>query len=264
MPNLRSVAVAAGLASVLAVAAGCNLVQDTLEDGSVSTTALTEIHLSGGSGDVAVLPDASVAGIDIRRIVRYRGSKPGQTYHIDGSVLNLDTSCLGMCSVSYVVRIPPRGTGTGVAITGDNGSGDVNLTGVGSVHLSVGSGDVAITDVTGAVTSKTDSGDTMIDNIAGDVTLTTSSGEVVGRDLRSGHIAVTASSGDVSLDLAGTGDAVVRTVSGNIDITVPNDTVRVNTDTVSGDRNVDVGTNPNSLYLFDLHTHSGDIGVKAG
>jgi len=264
MPILRSVAVAAGLASILAVAAGCNIVQDTLEDGSVSRTPLTEIGISGGSGDITVTPDPSVTGADIRRTVHYRGSRPGQTSHLDGTVLSLDTSCSGVCSVSYVVRVPPRGTGAGIAITGDNGSGDVNLAGVGSVHVSVGSGNIDIRDVAGAVTSKTGSGDVRVSDVGGDASLTSSSGDVTGRNLRGSHNTVTASSGDVVLDLPGTGDAMVRTGSGNIDVTVPNNTVRVTADTGSGERNVDVATKPDSALLFDLHTGSGDINVKPG
>jgi hypothetical protein len=264
MPILRSVAVAAGLASILAVAAGCNIVQDTLEDGSVSRAPLTEIRISGGSGDIAVMPDSSVTGADIRRTVHYRGSRPGQTSHIDGTVLSLDTNCSGVCSVSYVVRVPPRGTGPGIAITGDNGSGDVDVSGAGSVHLSVGSGNIEIRDVAGVVTTKTGSGDVRVSDVLGDATLTSSSGNVTGRNLRGSHITVTASSGDVILDLPGTGDALVRTGSGNIDVTVPNNTVRVTSDTGSGDRNVDVATKPDSAFLFDLHTGSGDINVKPG
>ena len=52
--------------------------------------------------------------------MRYRGAKPARdTYTIDGGVLTVDTSCGSHdCSASYEVRVPPRGSGAGVAVTG--------------------------------------------------------------------------------------------------------------------------------------------------
>jgi Putative adhesin len=252
----------AGLVVLLVAAAGCDLVLDTLSDGTIAPAAITEIHVSGGSGDVTIEPDSAVHTADIRRTVRYRGPKPGVTYHIDGTVLTIDTSCTGNCSVSYVVRVPPRGTGTGLIVSGDNGSGDVRITGVGSVDLHLGSGDLQVTDVSGPVTTRTGSGDTTVSGVAGDVSVTTSSGGVNGDDLRGSQVRVDVSSGDVSLGLSGTGNATIRTGSGDIDITVPDHSVSLSLDNGNGDQRIEITPDANSPYHLDLHAGSGDISIK--
>jgi Toastrack DUF4097 len=264
----RTLAVAGLAAVTLAAAAGCNLVYDTLTDGAVNNTAVTEIRIEGGSGNVVVIPDAGVTGVDLRRTVRYRGAKPApaDTYRIEGGVVTVSTSCAGAsrdCSASYELRVPPRGTGAGVAVTGSDGSGDVTLTGVGRVDVKIGSGNLEVTDAAGAVTATSGSGNTRLTNVAGDVSITASSGNVSGRDLSGDQVTVRVSSGDVTLAVPGTNNVTAHTSSGNIDVTVPDHSCQVVAHADSGNTRVRVTSDPTSAHKLDLTTGSGDITVKA-
>ena len=53
------------------------MIFDTRTDGTVLDTTPVEIHIGGGSGDVTLITDATVPGLDLRRTVRYRGGVPG-------------------------------------------------------------------------------------------------------------------------------------------------------------------------------------------
>ena len=57
----------------------------------VEPTKITEIRISGGSGDVAVRA-GTAEQTKITRVVR-RNTNPGESYRLDGTVLHLYTSC---------------------------------------------------------------------------------------------------------------------------------------------------------------------------
>jgi hypothetical protein len=263
----RTLAVAGLAAVTLAAAAGCNLVYDTLSDGVVKDIAVTEIHIDGGSGNVVVIPDTSVTGLDLRRTVRYRGAKPApeDTYRIEGGVVTVSTSCAGIsrdCSASYELRVPPRGSGAGIAVTGSDGSGNVTVTGVGRVDVTIGSGNLEVTDAAGSVTAKSGSGNTRLADIAGDVTVNASSGNVFGRNLHGNQVNVRVSSGDVTLAVPGTSNVTAHTSSGNIEVTVPDHSCQVVATADSGKVNVRVTSDPTSAHTLNVSTGSGDITVK--
>lgn len=245
---------------ILAAAAACTPLEfDTLTDGATQDQPITEVRVSGGSGDVQVLSDASVKGVNLIRTVRYRGAKPGATYHFDGGVLYLDTSCGNFCGVSYEVHVPPRGTGPGVAVSGTNSSGNITVRGEGAVDISLSSGDIEITDIDASVHAKSSSGNVTLVDIGGSVFVTATSGDITGRDLR-GSGDIEATSGNITLDLPGTGDVKAHASSGDIDVRVPDGTCRVKTDTSSGDTEVKVANG--TAHLLDLSTGSGNITVK--
>jgi hypothetical protein len=98
-----------------------------------------------GAGDVTVRA-GSAPGVRIKRVVRYRGAQPETTYRITGTELVLDTDCGNDCSVSFEVTAPE-----GVAVRGETGSGDVELSGVGVVEVKLGSGAADVTGANGPV-----------------------------------------------------------------------------------------------------------------
>jgi Putative adhesin len=246
---------------VLGATAACTPIEyDTLTDGATRDQPITEVRVSGGSGDVSVLSDPSVKGVNLIRTVRYRGAKPGSTYRFDGDVLYIDTACGNMCGASYEVRVPPRGSGSGVAVNGSNSSGNITVRGEGAVDVSVSSGDIEITDIDASVKAKTSSGNVTLVDIGGNVAIIVTSGDVKGRDLRGATSNIQSTSGNVTLDLPGTGDMTAHATSGDIDVTVPDGMCRVHADANSGDTSVKVvqGTG----HLLDVTTTSGNITVK--
>ena len=261
MPIRRPLLVTALALCVLGGAAACNPIDyDTLTDGATKDQPLTEVHIQGGSGDVTVVTDSAVKGVSLIRTVRYHGTKPGDTYHFDGTVLSVDTGCGTYCSASYEVRVPPRGTGPGVTVTGSNASGNITLTGAGRIDVSTSSGDLDITDTDGPVTAKTSSGNATLSDIGGNLVLTVTSGDVHGRDLRGATSEIRVTSGNVTLDLPGTGDVTAHSTSGDIEVTVPDGTCRVHAASTSGDTHVNVATG--TAHLLDVTTTSGNITVK--
>jgi hypothetical protein len=245
---------------VLGTAACTPLDFDTLTDGATQDQPITEVRISGGSGDVTVQADSSVKGVNLIRTVRYRGAKPGATYHFDGGVLSIDTACGSLCGASYVVRVPPRGSGAGVAVSGSNSSGNITVHSEGTVDVSVSSGDIEVTDIDGGVKAKTSSGNVTLVDIGGPVVVSVTSGDITGRNLHGATSDIRSTSGNVTLDLPGTGDVTAHATSGDINVTVPDGTCRVHADAASGDTEVKVAGG--TAHLLDVTTGSGNITVN--
>lgn len=64
------------------------------------------------------------------------------------------------------------------------------------------------------------------------------------------------------MGLAGPQSADVSTDSGQIELTVPNDRYRVDTDTGSGDIDIEVAQDPSAPKRLMLSSGSGDIVVR--
>ncbi|MFD0517635.1 hypothetical protein [Paractinoplanes durhamensis] len=120
---IRRAAVLALIAASTTALTGCagvigaKMTYDDTEKGKI-----TDIVLTGGSGDVTVT-SGDVTETSIRRVIR-RSSNPGSPYTLDGTTLNIDTSCGPNCSVSYEIKTP-----TGVNVRGKEHSGDIVLKG---------------------------------------------------------------------------------------------------------------------------------------
>lgn len=273
---IRTFIVAGGLATaVLLTTAACGLVWNSLTDGLVRDDRVTEVHITGGSGDVTVIGDSTV-GVDVRRTVRYVGDRrPGDTMSVSGAVLTVNTGCGVHCSASYEVHV-----GQGVKVTGKNDSGRVTVQGVSDVDIEVDSGDIEVTGATGSVRAKADSGRVRVHDVGGSATLVADSGDaevirVTGRvsvTVGSGRIEATdlggdastleTDSGDVTASLRTAGNLTVHAGSGRVSVTAPQRCCRVEVSAGSGREDVLIQPDPTSAYLLNLRTGSGDISVK--
>lgn len=255
LPRLVT-AVASG-AVLLAPLTGCGVLSEQRLDFShVEEVAITAVTIAPGSGDV-VVRTSPVSNVEIKRIVRYRGEEPGSTYRIEGTTLSIDTDCGRRCGVSYQILAPE-----GVAVSGENGSGDIELSDVGEVRVEVGSGDVTVTGATGAVTARTGSGDVTVTDAAGAVTARTGSGSITGRGLGGSEVLAEAGSGSISLTLDTAAPVSAEASSGDIDLTVPSGGYRVQAEAGSGEVQIGVPDDPAATTLLRLHTGSGDITVS--
>src|SRR5690242_17966606 len=158
----------------------------------VVPTKITEVRVTGGSGDVAISTTAAATETKITREVR-RNTNPGESYRLEGTVLHIDTSCGHDCTVSYQIEAP-----AGVAVKGELRSGDVLLNEVGATDIDVSSGDVTVNAATGPVKLQTTSGNVRVVDAVGTVTV----------DARSGDVEVLNPGGAVNLEAS----------SGNIDV----------------------------------------------
>jgi hypothetical protein len=242
----------------LAALTGCNdLANSRLDFSTTEKVAITEIQISGGGGDVTIRGGGTPGQVTIARVVRYRGDEPGRTYQVTGSELSIDTDCGRVCSVSYEIEAPE-----GVAVRGENGSGDLRLTDVAAVDVEVGSGGITVTDSSADVTVDTGSGDIRVRSVAGSLTASAGSGNIDARQVSGGSAQIKTGSGDVRLELDRPADVRGEVSSGNLTVMVPAGRYQVKTSTGSGEADVGVPNDPAADHLLDLDSGSGDITVR--
>lgn len=259
---VKRIAVGVGVvvAAVLALTSCVRLVQNGFDDRHTLSDQVTEVRIQNGSGNVTVRGGDGAAGTEIRRRVTYpKGrDKPGDVSHrLEGSTLVLD-GCGSQCTVDYEVVLPSED----VRITGENSSGDVHLERVASVDLHVGSGDATFRNVAGAVRVDNSSGDVDAVAVGGDFNGRVGSGNTRLAEMR-GAVTVESSSGDVDLATAAVKSVRADAGSGNVTVTVPPGSYRVDADTGSGETDIAVGNDPNGAAELYLRSGSGDVTVRA-
>jgi Putative adhesin len=251
----RAVAVALTAAGAATVLAGCGGVGARLTFNDTEKVKVTEIVMTGRSGDVAVRT-AAIAETRISRVI-HRNSDPGQTYRLAGTVLHIDTDCGRNCSVSYDIEAP-----AGVTVRGEVTSGDIALDGVGATDVKLTSGDVMVRGATGAVRIRGTSGDiNVLDGTAG-VTIETTSGDVRAMNV-AGPVTAAVTSGDVEVKTTAPASVTAHTTSGDVDVIVPAGSYQIATRTSSGDdRIIGIVNDPRSKNVIDVRTRSGDATVS--
>ncbi|MFI5729733.1 DUF4097 family beta strand repeat-containing protein [Kribbella sp. NPDC051587] len=241
--------------AVLVIAAGIGLWQfagkDSDDEHKVEAKIDT-VQLAADNADISIkVSDDDTTSVTEKR--HYWFFKHGDAYSVDGSTLKLDGDCGWNCTADYEVTVP-RGT----KVVGENGSGDLTLTGVAGIDADSGSGKVELADVTGDVKLDLTSGDVSIRNLAGRLQVKGNSGDIDAEGLRGGAVEVETSSGDIGLDLAEANDVQVKGTSGDVDITAPGG-YRVTTDTRSGDVENNLGNDTAGTHSLSATTVSGDI-----
>ncbi|SCE86084.1 Putative adhesin [Micromonospora viridifaciens] len=249
--------VAATAAAALILLSGCDTLSfRELDYDNTEAVKITRITIRPGSGDVTVRGSGSAAEVRIKRMFRYQGGQPDTRYRINGDELVLDTSCGDRCSVSWDVTAPE-----GVTVRGENRSGDIMLSQVGTVDVKLSSGNISVTGARGEVRAETSSGDIAVVDAAGAVRLRATSGRVEARRLAAG-VDAEASSGDVTVELEQPASARVHAGSGDVQLAVPDGRYRVRSSTGSGQATVQVTDDPTAPLLLDAHTGSGDITIS--
>ncbi|MFE9652551.1 DUF4097 domain-containing protein [Micromonospora sp. NPDC006431] len=248
--------VAAAAAASLILLCGCDTISfRRLDYDNTEAVKITRITVEPGSGDVTVRAAGSAPQVRIKRVVRYQGGQPDTRYEINGDELVLRTECGPRCSVSWEISAPE-----GVAVRGETGSGDVELSRVGAVEFTLGSGNVSVRGATGDVRAETGSGNIDVIDAAGAVRLRAASGDITAQRLAAGVDAET-SSGNVTAELAQPASARVHAASGDVELTVPDGRYRVRTSTGSGDRDLGVVDDPGAALLLDASTGSGNVTI---
>jgi hypothetical protein len=247
----RRVALVLAAASMAALAGCDGVVGARMTFDDVEKSKVTDIVLSGGSGDV-VITTGSATETRIKRVIR-GSTDPGPSYRLTGSTLNISTDCGRDCHVTYEVTTPEA-----VAVSGDMRSGDVMLTGTGAVDLKLTSGDVMVERATGPVSIVATSGDLMVTD-APALTVELTSGDVTAERI-AGPIEARATSGDMSLHLSKPASVTAAVRSGDLTLIVPDGDYQVRADAKSGDAvTTDLRNNPRATDILDLEARSGDL-----
>ncbi|HZX05983.1 DUF4097 family beta strand repeat-containing protein [Kribbella sp.] len=217
---------------------------------------ITSVQLAAGHSDITIrVSDDDTTSVREKRT--FWLFKHGDAYSVHDGVLKLDGDCGWGCSADYEVTVP-RGT----KVTGDNGSGDVQLTGVGGVDAKSTSGKLELRDIDGDVNLDVRSGDVSVHGLNGKLDVKANSGDIEGKDLKGGPVDVETTSGDIELNLAEADDVNAKGTSGNIEITAPGTDYKVTTDSRHGDVNNNLGNTDSGSHSVSATTTSGDIELK--
>ncbi len=220
---------------------------------------ISAVQLDMKAGDVRI-ESGDVGRTTVREHREYWVMKTGDSFKVEDGKLVLDGDCGWQCTTDFVITVP-RGT----KVTGETGSGDVVLQGVGDIDVESGSGNVTATDTGGGVRLDVASGDLTVDGASGAVDIETKSGDLKATRLTGGQqVQAKAASGDIELDLDAPAPVTADGKSGSITLQVPEGSYNVDADTRSGDTDVQVASSPDGTHLLKLDTASGDVEVTQG
>ncbi|WP_112276580.1 DUF4097 family beta strand repeat-containing protein [Lentzea terrae] len=292
---LRTALVAVLMGALLS-GCGIRIMKYEFTDDHVVAEKYTSVRVRAGSGNVAIRHVQGITETKIHRRVEHgRDNRPtGVAHRIEGSTLVLD-DCGNECSINYQIQVPSAdikvesldaGSGNAefeglAAIDYKIGSGDFKAqTIAGNVQVSSGSGNIDVRDITGdvkagtgsgkfeafrvkgSVTADLGSGNITLDQLAGKVLVNTSSGNITGTAIDNDVTAI-ASSGNVELTFVSARTARVDSGSGNITVHVPASAgpYKVTGGSDSGDRKIDVPTDPAAKHELKLDASSGNVKV---
>jgi hypothetical protein len=251
-PGARRVVLAVGavLAVGLAALAGTQALNGTTgremrDQRVVLPSSVTRLEVTISSGDLVLTAAGggpAVADAHLSGVVR----PPRLRVDLAGGTARLRADCgwnfLLSCGATLRLRVP-----AGVAVQARTSSGDIHATGLsGSFDLHTSSGDVTATGG------------------SGQARLSTSSGDIHAAGLTATSVTTHSSSGDVTVRLAAEPDDVTASSSsGDVRITVPDETgpYLVSVHTSSGDRRIEVSTDPRATRKITARTGSGDVSV---
>jgi DUF4097 and DUF4098 domain-containing protein YvlB len=218
---------------------------------------ISTVDLDSPNADITIkVADVEKTTIEEKR--SYWLVKHGDTYKVDGETLRLDGDCGWQCRADFVITVP-RGT----KVTGDNGSGDLSLTGVSGVDARSRSGDISVRDVAGDVKLDLTSGDVTIDRLTGKLEIDATSGDIEATHLKGGAVSVKTTSGDLEVGLDEANDVTAEGTSSDVRVVAPAGSYNVQTKTHSGDVHNDLGDDPAGSHQIDASTVSGDVDLAA-
>ncbi|MDX6429484.1 MAG: hypothetical protein QOE54_1850 [Streptosporangiaceae bacterium] len=266
MKSLAGAVLMTGAAVAALTGCGANVTSTTYHSDNTYDVPgqIAKLKVKLDSDNVQII-GGDTAKISVYERLSYtKNRKPTPRHATDGGTLTLGYHCpdgltigFNRCSVAYTIQVP-RGTSVEVA----NDSGKTTLSGIGGeVNASVSSGDIIGTDLRGSqVTLDADSGQIRLKGVAGSVRAKASSGDIEGEDLR-GTVRATADSGNVNLRFTAVpSDVQVTASSGNILLRLPaGQSYAVNASADSGDKHIDVPTDPASQHKIRAIADSGNV-----
>jgi hypothetical protein len=207
--------------------------------------AAPTIVVHTGTGDVRIV---AADRTDVRLTTKEKRSIWGGG-HVrvsgDAADLRIKDRCDGFplvddpCSVDSVLEVP-RATSVRVV----TGTGDLRAENLrGGAELRAGTGDLLAVGVSGPLRLSSETGDVHVEGPSSDVVARTSTG-------------------DIRVEASEPGTIEAQADTGDIHISVPDLTYAVDTDTGTGDENVDVRRDDASPRRLRAHTDTGDVHLE--
>ena len=213
----RSATVEAGGAQLLDLDAGAGLLK---------------IEGKAGITSVQIRGKACASDKELLQEIKLEARREGSTVRVKANVQDHDFSFGSMrneyARLDVVIEVP-----LGMAARIDDGSGDMELAGLGdteiddgsggivasnlaSAHINDGSGEIDLTNIRGRVDIDDGSGGIELHDIAGDITIDDGSGEIEVRDAHT-NVRISDSSGSINVANVGGNFIVTDDGSGSID-----------------------------------------------
>lgn len=214
-----------------------------------------EVSTSGGSIEVR---SGSKAKVDAE--FHLTADRAELEIELLGDVLVVRSLCMeSMCSIDLDIVVP---IDTEVIATSVDGDISVEEMENGAI-LSTGSGTIRVTDLEGELDAETIDGSVDLWDVDGDVFVTTFDGSVDGTEIGADHIIVNATNGKVSLETnIPPQEAVIDTVSGGVDLTVPIDEYDLELESLSGSVSIyGLDDIEGAVNVISIHSTSGSISV---
>jgi hypothetical protein len=210
------------------------------------TGAVTKIRVSAEAGRITMV-GTDAAEISVTRHIYRAAGEPTETVNRDGNELRIETRCphggSDGCRIDYEFQIP-RAT---------------------PVELSTASGNVGITGLIGAQTAISATGNVEVSGARGPVTAKSVSGQILFRDHGAPTTVVSSTTGSVQLQAVTRPDLIqVDSTSGNIAVTVPGGSYRVETSTMTGRKNVSVPSDAGASSVIKMKSVTGNVQVATG
>ena len=248
------------------LAAACNGVIDVGPTETVSDTfefvdPIDTLRIDNPAGEVDISgTDGDTATVD--RTIRYTGDdRPDTTAEVSGGTLRLDIDCdlRSRCEVDYVIKLP-----SSVDLDANLASARIDVQTIsGEVRINTASGSVRLTEIIGDVNVNGASGSIRLSGVDGDLDLNCASGSIDGTGLSAEVVEVDVASGSVELAFDNSVNLmVINSASGSITVDVPGEPYRVETDSSSGDVDINIATDPGSDRSITVETASGDITIN--
>jgi putative adhesin len=231
----------------------------------------------GSSSESIPLDEYEFTTVDISTFDGYIEVRSGNTAELDatfhltedddlleiellGDVLVVRSLCMeSMCSIDLDVVVPIH---TEVIATSVDGDITVEEMENGAI-LYTGSGTIRVMDLEGELDAETIDGDVDLRDVDGDVFVTTFDGSVDGTAIGADHILVNATNGKVMLETnLPPLEAIIDTVSGGVDLTVPMDEYDLDLESLSGSVSIyGLDDIDDAANVISIHSTSGSISV---
>lgn len=239
------------IASVLVFIVAQNLGTTTEHSSQTFRHVPDRVTIEGDTAEIEVVGTAE-GQVAVDREIEWARTKPDITETWHGQSLDVDIDCSGnilfgwlndVCRVGYHAEVPTSA----------------------ALELTTKTGGIIVSDIDNHVDATTTTGSISIRGVAGELVAAATTGSVSGIDLDAGEVTARTSTGDIDLAFSTAPRRVIAELStGDVVITVPDDgsSYRVVGDTQTGERRIDVATNPTADRIIDVTSTTGDVTIE--
>ncbi len=209
-------------------------------EATVDVLDAVQVFVSAGAGSLRVEGKPGLRQVRIRGTacasdrglldeIELTARRVGNEIRVFANDQDLELRSREYARLDVIIEVP-----AGMAASIEDGSGDAELSGLGSLRIEDGSGGLTIQDIGGNVTIEDGSGRVHVTNVRGDVSVEDGSGEIQladiegSVDIRDGsgeivlarvahNVLISDSSGDIEIDVVGGNLTVRHDSNGDID-----------------------------------------------